>query len=298
MVTTLSQLRYFVELARTGHFGRAAERLNMAQPPLSRQIAALEDDLGAPLFLRNPRGVTLTAAGQQFLTDTELVLQGLERAQRTAKLARDGQIGQLTLGFTMCAAYSVVPEIARRYRTAFPQVQLRMREMVPPALEVAIENGQIDVGITLPGFDAQRLDALRLISEPLCLALPGSHPLAAARRINLDALSEDDFVIVQRDQSPFLHDMVLHFCANAGFVPRIGLEVYLQQTIVNLVAEGLGVAMVPNSMQRSRVQGVHFKKLSNAPLIEQYCVWSPLNVNPSRQSFLDVARQTAQVVRD
>src|SRR5262245_26769527 len=128
MALTLTQLRYFCELAETGHFGRAAERLHMSQPPLSRQIALMEAQLGTELFQRGPKGVVLTPAGRQLLSDGRDVLRLAALAERNALAARSGEVGHLTVGFTMCAAYSVVPGLTRRYTSSFPRVELRVRE--------------------------------------------------------------------------------------------------------------------------------------------------------------------------
>ncbi|GGF79783.1 hypothetical protein GCM10007301_44840 [Azorhizobium oxalatiphilum] len=141
MTITLAQLRYFCELADAGTFGRAAARLHMSQPPLSRQIAALEAELKTELCVRGAKGIVLTPAGVQFLADARDVLRQMARARRNVAAARAGEMGQLSIGFTMCAAYSVVPALMRRYRDAFPQVQLKVREMMPVVLDQALRSG-------------------------------------------------------------------------------------------------------------------------------------------------------------
>lgn len=140
MDPSLAQLRYFCELARVGHFGRAASRLHMSQPPLSRQIAALEKSLGTKLFERTPKGVVLTPAGQQLLEDSTEILRLVSQAKRNVGTAGRGESGNLTMGFTMCAAYSVVPSITRHYKKAFPEVDLRVRELMPNALETDLRD--------------------------------------------------------------------------------------------------------------------------------------------------------------
>jgi DNA-binding transcriptional LysR family regulator len=286
MAPSLNQLRYFCELARVGHFGRAAAGLHISQPPLSRQIAALEQELGTALFIRSPKGVTLTAAGRQFLSDSTEILRLVAQAERNAAATGRGEAGLLTMGFTMCAAYSVVPDLTRRYKRAFPKVELRVRELMPNALESDLRDGVIDVAISFPAGEGSPFEARPLFREPLSLVLPEHHPLAKSQKIRVEDFSQERFLIVPRNQVASLYDSIVGRCQAAGFDPVIGLEVYLQQTIVNFVAEGLGIAFVPASMQRSQIRGAVFKKVPDPPMIDQLLYWSPLNQNPCLAGFL------------
>ena len=175
----IRQLRYFVTLAETLHFGRAAERLNVTQPPLSRQLAALEHELGVRLLERNSRQVSLTRAGEGFLADTHGVLAALDRACANARLADAGELGQLTIGFMMHAAYGPVPALTRRFLAGFPQVQLHLREVLPALLAGGVLDGSFDAGIGFSPGPVRGLEALPLHREPLCLALPAGHALCA-----------------------------------------------------------------------------------------------------------------------
>jgi DNA-binding transcriptional LysR family regulator len=289
MAPSLNQFRYFCAVAETGHFGRAARRLNMSQPPLSRQIGALEEDLGAELFERTPKGVLLTPAGRQFLAEARNILLLIEQARRNTSAAGRGDMGELTVGFTMCAAYSVVPILTRLYMAAFPKVTLRMRELMPNALERDLKEGVIDLAITFPGSEAPDLQTQALLREPLNVVLPHDHRLARARRLKISDLAGERFLIVPRDQAPSLHDSIVLRCQAAGFTPTIGLEVYLQQTIVNFVAEGLGVAFVPASMRRSQIKGAVFKQVPDPPMVDQVVVRMPVNRNPCIPGFLTTA---------
>ncbi|SDJ17819.1 LysR substrate binding domain-containing protein [Paraburkholderia steynii] len=171
-------LRYFVTLAETRHFGRAAARLNLSQPPLSRQLAALEASLGVTLIERNPRSVVLTAAGERFYQDAKAILASIEQAEKNARAAAIGDSGQLTIGFTMCAAYSVLPSYARAYGDAWPDVTLNLREVVSNDLASQVLSGQIDAAIMFPGAQSKDLDTRAIFTEPLCVALSREHPLA------------------------------------------------------------------------------------------------------------------------
>jgi len=183
MAPNLNQFRYFCAVAETGHFGRAARRLNMSQPPLSRQIGALEEDLGAELFERTPKGVLLTPAGRQFLAEARNILLLIEQARRNTSAAGRGDMGELTVGFTMCAAYSVVPILTRLYMAAFPKVTLRMRELMPNALERDLKEGVIDLAITFPGSEAPDLQTQALLREPLNVVLPHEQNMKLAEEV-------------------------------------------------------------------------------------------------------------------
>jgi DNA-binding transcriptional LysR family regulator len=291
MAPTLTQFRYFRALAETGNFGRAARRLHMSQPPLSRQIAALEADLGIELFERTPKGVVLTAAGTQLLADSTQVLQLVDQASRNATATARGEAGQLTMGFTMSAAYSVVPSLTRRYQRAFPNVQLRVREMMPNAMASELRDGGIDVAISFADSAPSPFETQVLLREPLQLVLPEQHPLARTRKLKVESLKAERFLITPRAQVPVLYDAIVQRCEAAGFTPLIGLEVYLQQTIVNFVAEGLGIAMVPASMRRSQIAGARFRAIDAPPVVDQVLMWSGTNRNPCLAGFLATCRE-------
>lgn len=282
-------LRYFVTLAETGHFGRAAARLHLSQPPLSRQLAALEAKLGVTLIERSPRSVTLTAAGERFYTDARAILAALEQAVANARAAASGAAGTLAVGFTMCAAYSVVPGYARTFGAAYPEVMLHLREVVSNDLAVQVLNGQIDAAIMFPGVREKGLASRTLVSEPLCVALSRGHRLARARRLKIAQLAGEPFVLAAGEVAPTLRAAILEHCRSGGFEPDIRFEVQLQQTVLSLVDEGVGVALVPASMRKAQLAGVVFRPLAGAPLIEQVLVWSLANRNPCLQRFLELA---------
>jgi len=290
MAVSLNQFRYFCELAETKHFGRTADRLHMSQPPLSRQIAALEKELGIAVFERTSKGVELTPAGSRFLVDAREVLRLAAQAERNATASGRGDVGQLTLGFTMCAAYSVVPTLTRLYTSAFPNVDLQVRELMPNVLQRELRDGAIDFGISFPGIGGDGVQTEPLLREPLALVLPQGHRLARMKRVKIEELAKERFLIVPRDQAASLHDSIIQRCQAAGFTPIIGLEAYLQQTIVNFVAEGLGVAFVPASMQRAQVKGAVFKTVADPPTIDQLLAWATANKNPCIGGFLATCR--------
>ncbi|QQC66518.1 LysR family transcriptional regulator [Paraburkholderia ginsengisoli] len=285
----IKPLRYFVTLAEMRHFGRAAARLNLSQPPLSRQLAALEASLGVTLIERSPRSVTLTAAGERFYADAKAILASLEQAVSNAQAAAHGGAGKLSIGFTMCSAYSVVPGYARAFGVAYPEVALNLREVVSNDLAAQVLTGQIDAAIMFPNVPDKALATRTILSEPLCVALSRSHPRARTRRLKIGQLAGEPFVLASEEVAPSLRATILEHCRSGGFEPDIRFEVQLQQTVLSLVDEGVGVALVPSSMRKAQLAGVVFRPLIDAPLIEQVLAWSPANRNPCLARFLELA---------
>lgn len=288
----IKPLRYFVVLAETLHFGKAAARLHLSQPPLSRQLAALEEALGVKLLERDSRKVSLTAAGERFHADARAILAAVEQAASNAHAAAAGELGTLTIGFTMCAAYSVVPRYARSFTEAWPDVKLRLRELVSSELIEQIGAGHIDAAIMFPGTSDPTLASQRIHTEPLCVALPASHPLACSTELKIDQLAGEAFVMAAEDAAPSLRAAIVGHCQSGGFSPEIRFEVQLQQTVLSLVSEGVGLALVPTSMSRLRLDNVVFRPLSEAPNIELLLVWSAANLNPCLQKFIELLAST------
>ena len=284
----ISTLRHFVVLAETLHFGEAARRLHMTQPPLSRQIAALEKSLDVALFERHSRSVRLTPAGESFYQDCKRLLDEYEAAIRTAQSVARGEKGELRIGFTMCAAWSVLPNVLSRFTAAYPDVSVTLSETLPKDLPGALSSGEIDIGISFPAICQHPIQYTHIFQEPLCAVLPLNHPLAATKTLSASDLSNEGFISFPQQTSPELHQAFLKCCHSHHFEPDIQLETHLQQTIVNLVATGLGVALVPDSMRRMRLEGATFVTLKQSPIIEQAVFWNENNANPCMRGFLEV----------
>ncbi|MFL9926964.1 LysR family transcriptional regulator [Herbaspirillum lusitanum] len=293
----LRHLTYFRTVAETLHFGRAAALLHISQPPLTRQIAALEKELGAQLFDRSKRSVQLTAAGKNFYRDTTEIFKALERARHNVITSSTGKSGSLKVGFMMSSAYNILPSVTRHYSAAFPEVDMRLSEYVPNLLATDIEDGKVDVGIMYRPEDCSRLDSLTIFSEPLLAVLPKYHPLAGKPAISVAELAEDSFVSIPRTIAPVVFDIIVNHCQSNGFRPRIKLEANLQQTIVNLVGEGLGVALVPASMQAMHLDTTVFKPLIKAPMVEVAVIWNKENRNPCVRTFADTAVEVWRKVK-
>jgi DNA-binding transcriptional LysR family regulator len=250
MMIDLRQMRYFVALAETLHFGRAAERLHISQPPLTRQIAALERELGVRLLERNSRRAKLTHAGQRFLEDARLAIAAFDQACRNAQLAERGELGALAIGFMMHAAHTVLPRLTRQFMTDYPQVRVELREMIPDLLPDAVLTGRFDAAVTFDSGPIRGLSMHQIFEEKLCLAVPSGHSFAALPSIRAEQLAGEPLIATPPDVAPTLRYAILRFFHSGGIAPTIRLEAQLQQTIVSLVAEKLGVALVPTSMSR------------------------------------------------
>ncbi len=286
----LRHLTYFRTVAETLHFGRAAALLHISQPPLTRQIAALEKELGALLFDRSKRAVQLTDAGRYFYRDTTEIFHALERAKRNVRTTSAGKQGSLLIGFMMSSAYNILPAVTRHYSAAYPEVDTKLTEHLPNLLAEDIRNGKFDVGIMYRPEDCTGLNTRTIFSEPLVAVLPRYHPLAAKPYITAQELASEAFVSIPRTVAPVVYDQIVDCCLAGGFHPRIKLEANLQQTIVNLVGEGLGVAMVPASMQAMHLDTTVFKPLIDAPTVEIAVIWNKENRNPCIHTFVDTAQ--------
>lgn len=282
----IRQMRYFVTLAETLHFGRAAERLHLTQPPLSRQIAALEKDLGVKLLDRTSRHATLTRAGQGFLDDSRAVLAAFDQACSNARRADRGEIGELSIGFMMHAAYTVLPSLARQYLAAYPEVDVKLREVVPNALVEDVLAARFDAGIMFSPGPVRGLETRPIFHEKLCLAVHKDHPLAARKTASAHDLEGQPLIVTSADAATTTRKAVEDYCRDGGYAPTVRLEAQLQNTIVNLVAENLGVALVPDSMRKLTFPGVSFLSLKSAPAVEHVLVWRPNNLNPALRNLL------------
>lgn len=283
------QMRYFVALAETLHFGRAAERLHVSQPPVSRQVAALEKELGVKLIDRHTRQARLTPAGERFRDDARAVLAAVDQACRNARLMDAGELGDLRIGFMMHAAYSSIPPLARRYVAAHPQVNLQLRESLPLDLVQGVIDGEFDAGVGFSPGPLRGLSMWPIHEEALCLAVPAQHPLAAGDVVSVEALADEPLITVPMDVAPTLRQAIETCFRRAGLTPVVRLEARLQQSIVSLVAESLGIALVPGSLRRLRMPGVVFRDLRDAPVVEHVVLWRASNRNPALPGFLALA---------
>ena len=294
----LRHLRYFVAVAEELHFGRAAARLRIAQPPLSRQIRDLEREMGAALFERVPRGVELTPAGVALLPEARLTLAQAERAQRTAQRAARGEIGRLRVGFVEAAIYSgVLPEVLGFFRMHLPDIGLSLFEMDLRQQADAFREGRIDLGIlhSLPP-DAERLLRVEPVySEPLVAALPRAHPLAGRARPGLGDFAAEPFVFFPRHVGPEVFDGIIARCRAAGFSPRVVQEAAGWPTLAGLVAAGVGVTFVPRSLTHFRRPEVVYRPVRGLAVdMTTSAAWKRGASSPVRERFVTTLRAVAR----
>lgn len=262
----LRRLRYLVTVADEGHMTRAAERLGIQQPPLTRQIRQLEEELGVTLFERLPRGMQVTEAGRVVVEEARDVLARAERIRETAQRAARGEQGRLAVGYTSSAAFHpFVTQQIRAFRAARPGVVLALAEDGTPELVSGLKEERLDAAfLRSTSTDISGLAVQPLLEEPMVLAAPADHPLARARKVALADLAEETFVFYRRPTGPGLYDAIMAACLAAGFSPSVGQEAPRMASTLSLVASGLGVAITPASMQRMNVEGVEFVRLKGA----------------------------------
>lgn len=287
-------LRHFAAVAETLHFGRAAERLGMTQPPLSQSIMALEKTLGAPLFIRSKRSVRLSALGEQWLPHVLAALEGVEELPTTARRIRDGQTGLLALSFVSTADYSVLPALVRRYSQAFPDVEIRLFEATSDVQIPALVAGERHAGIIIPPADQALpppLDYRRLLREPLIAAVPTAWVdegrIASDERLSTDEVLASPLILFPKQVAPAFHDLVTGYYATLGGAPRIVQEAIQMQTIISLVSSGLGIALVPASLRNMARTGVSYIPLAGAvPELETGLVWRRGEISATLANFL------------
>ena len=290
----LRHMRYVIAVAEELHFGRAAARLHIAQPPLSQQIRQLEEELGAPLFNRTSRRVELTDAGQAFLTEARRTLAQAERAVQAAQRAHRGELGHLEVGFVSSAMAGFMPDILRTFRAQFPDVDLVLHQLLTSEQVRALRERRLHIGFLRPPLDDDTLRWETVLREPLVVLLPSAHELAHRTQIPLAALADDQFVLPPHSPPFGLRDQVVNLCQQAGFTPRVTQVVTHYPAIVGFVAAGLGLSILPASMQMLQQSGVIYRPLQDCTLWREMAVaWRRDEASTVLQSFLAVVRSLA-----
>ena len=287
----LRHLRYFATLAQERNFTRAAARLNVSQPPLSQQIKALENELGAPLFVRTSRRVDLTAAGRIFLVHANAILERVEQACAEARAVGAGHLGTLDIGSSSSLLLGPLPQVIAGYRRAFPSVKVALHEMTPAAQLTALRDRRLDVSFSRTPVEDENFTNELAWRDPVVAALPRNHRLLARRKLALKDLAAEEFVMLRLDSSAFaayLHQC----CVDAGFLPRASQYVVESQAMPSLVAAGLGVALVPASLARVHRQGVEYRTLNGAvPRADVHASTRRDDASATVRNFLEKARE-------
>ncbi|HEV7835626.1 MAG TPA: LysR family transcriptional regulator [Caballeronia sp.] len=304
----LRLLRYFVTVAEEMHFGRAAARLAMTQPPLSQAIRALEDMLGVALFVRTKRSVELTPVGKDLLPEVRRLLADADALRPLAQSLARGEAGVLSLAFVSTADYGLLPLLLRDFGARYPGVRLQLVEATSDVQVEELVAGRIDAGLVIPPLPprhAVALSYLPIAREPLVIAMSSD---AAAERgqgaeewsetpVSLHQLADAALVVFPRRLAPGFYDIIMGCYGAAGLMPRIGQEAIQMQTIVSLVSAGMGVALVPQSLRHLRRTGVVYRPLlESGPVVETGLVWRAAEVSPVLAGFIDIVRAHAATV--
>lgn len=287
-------LRYFLALAEELHFGRAAKRLSISQPPLSLNIQQLEASVGAQLFVRNSREVRLTAAGQAFVPKARALLDQAVEAARHARDVDQGLVGHLHIGFVGAMLYRGLPQMLRQFQTEHPALQVSLQELNSQDQLIALTQEQLDLGFVHTTRVPPQLSRILVVRQPFVCCLPKAHLLARKRRLALSELQGEPFAMVSRAVSPDYHERIVSLCTGAGFHPDIRYETRHWLSVVSLVSQGLGVALVPEALRESRLPGTVFIPLdTETSPYDTYCLWKTARNNAALGAFLSTVRTSA-----
>jgi DNA-binding transcriptional LysR family regulator len=289
----LRHLRYFISVATELHFGRAAEKLHIAQPPLSKQIQDLEKELGFELFTRTKRSVALTPAGQSFLVEVNQIFQQLDRAIDIGGKTSRGELGQISIGFVGSATYNILPVMLQQFRDRYPYVQIELHELTTDRQLIWLREGRIDIGSIRPPIVDRNFNTQVIFQESFVAALPINHHLAGVAEIDLASLATEPFILFPRELAPGLYDPIISICQAVGFSPQVVQECIQMQTIVSLVSANMGVSILPESIKEAPRQGVVYKPIrvgtvSVEKLATISLIWRINDRSPTVNRFLEV----------
>ena len=296
-------LRYFLVLAEELHFGRAARRLSISQPPLSLNIQQLEASVGAVLLIRNSKSVQLTAAGRAFVPAARALLDQAAQASNLAKEAGRGMAGNLSIGFAGTMLHNGLPEILASFQTRHPLLRVTLKELSSREQLIELTHDRLDLGFVHTTRVPPELSQVLVASQAFVCCLPSGHALAEKQSVSLDLLQGEPFAVVSRTVSPDYHDRIVQTCLDAGFYPEIRYELQHWLSVVSLVSRGMGVALVPKALQRSGVAGAAFVPIalalpgpqvaSAAAAYETHCLWKTSRHDAGLAAFVDAVRRAA-----
>lgn len=283
---TLRRMEQFIAVAEELHFHRAAERLNMSQPPLTSAILKLEEDLGVTLIERGNRVLGLTPAGEKFVSEARKTLRQAEKTIVSTVDVVEGRTGLLRLGYVGSALYGRLPDIIREFRASHPKVRLELREATTAAQIAALRDGTLDIGVLIPPLEkADDIEQVNFDSDRLCIAIPKDHPFSKRSDLTLADLAGESFILWPMPEGRSFHLQVIRLCAKAGFVPMITQEAHGMHAVLSLVSVGGGVSVVPQSMSGFRGDRISYHPLSGAE-IEFDLVIGYRHLSPSAHAFV------------
>ena len=295
----LRHLRYFKTVATELHFGKAAEKLHISQPPLTKQIQDLETELEFKLFTRTNRSVVLTPAGQAFLIEVNQILQQLDRAIDIGRKTSRGELGKISIGFVGSATYNILPVMLQQFRDRYPHVQIELHELTTDRQLIWLREGRIDIGSIRPPIIDRDFVTQVVFQESFVVALPTNHHLAILDEIDLTLLATEPFILFPRELAPGLYDSIISICQAVGFSPQVVQECIQMQTIVSLVSANMGVSILPASIQEAQRQGVVYKPIKSQTVsVEKLAkialVWRIDDRSPIVSRFIEVILGTEQ----
>ena len=296
----LRHLRYFIAVADELSFSHAAERLGIAQPPLSQQIQALETELGAKLFDRQKRPLQLTQSGTAFLEEARSILKTLEQAVTKTQRIQQGELGCLTVGFTSSMANGILPNILRIFRQSYPEVKLILSEENSVSQIQRLRDRITEITFFYQNrncnlFEAKDLVVMPLLRESLVVILPTNHPLATQSEISLHSLANEEFIMPDRLVVPGLSQQIYNLCVQHGFVPQVAQEAIFMVTILGLVAGEVGIGILPSSVQNLQRTGVVYRPIREEATASQLnAVWQRNNSSPILLQFIEIVKNLLQ----
>lgn len=287
------QLKYFVAVAEELHFGNAARRLHISQPPLSQQIMKFEDELGVKLFLRNKRSVSLTAEGKTLLEDARVILRLIDRAQSNLQATASGEGGTFKLGYIGPSLETPLADIIREYKTDYPGVRFSLNEMFTNEQLDAVRSGAIDAGVVrLFKHDVSDLECFMFHKESYSLVLPTDHALADRESVDVSEISGEPLIFFPRESQPRLYDEWMRVFADCGFTPHIIQEAGTKTAALALVAARIGISIVPESLARRNQQGVVFKKMTGRyPSLEMHVIYKKCENFAALENFIKTVKK-------
>jgi DNA-binding transcriptional LysR family regulator len=284
-------LRYFLVLAEELHFGRAAQRLAISQPPLSTNIQQLEASVGAKLFTRNSKAVQLTEAGRAFVPQARALLEQAQQAARHARDVADGLAGSLQVGFVGTMLYRGLPGLLKSFQAQHPRLRLTLKELSSSDQLIELAHERLDLGFVHTTRVPPGLSQILVASQPFVACLPSGHALAGQGRVSLLALKGEPMACVSRGVSADYHERIVALCTEAGFTPEIRYELRHWLSVVSLVSQGLGVALVPQALQLSALPGTTFVPLDAATVpYDTYCLWKKARDHPALVAFIEAVQ--------
>jgi len=295
MMFELSQLRCFVAAAEELHFGRAAQRLNMTQSPLSRQIQLLERILGLTLLERTSRTVSLTPAGRVFLIEARRIVRLAESAALSARRVAHGDAGRIAIGFTAVSGYSLIPQIVAQARASLPNIEVELKEMVTTEQVEALLTGLIDLAFVRPPVDRQEFETRGVVAEPLLVALPPGDPRQGQPTFRPEDFDGQPLIMYARQGAGYFHDMLVRLFDEGGAAPVYVQHVAQIHSMLGLVRAGIGAAIVPESASGLHFRDVQFRRLVTQPEnpVEMHVAWRRDNANPALESMRRLCAEIA-----